>query len=259
MTVYFASAKFDPSTVKIGVTSNLNKRQGALSGGIPGGIVILATLPGGQDVEAFLHDKFEVHRLNGEWFTFSEEIKDFVRSVKNGKAGLIPFEDMNIHKSRKVGDYSAEAVNRAKEMAKAILMAEHRGPGDTIEAVFGRIEARTGLSAHALRRMRYREKSDIWAGEYLMIKDIYDALEMRGKVRRQVEQTKEQVKPERDLYAIFNIRPVYAAVRAKIETAAANMERRYEQQRDSAADTRLRRLADAVAGREEKTGERGQR
>lgn len=53
MTVYFVSPRLDPSTVKIGVTANLSKRQIALSGGVPGGITLLATLPGGQDVESF--------------------------------------------------------------------------------------------------------------------------------------------------------------------------------------------------------------
>lgn len=183
MTVYFAVARAKSDAVKIGVTTNISKREIALDGGVPGGVSILATLPGGMDVESYLHEKFAHHRLNGEWFAHSEEIKDFIVDVKNGKPGLVPFENVNQYKRVSVKQMAEEAVNSARSMMESILKAEHKGPGDTIDAAMSRIETRTGLSIFMMRRLRYRDKSDIWAGEYLTIKTVYDAMVASGTIK----------------------------------------------------------------------------
>lgn len=179
MTVYFALPKVDNGSVKIGVTTNIAKRTIALSGGIPGGVVMVATIAGGADVESFLHDKFASHRLNGEWFAHCDEIKDFIRDVQNGRPGLIPFENVEQGRSKSVTEFAADAVAQAREMATALLKEEFRGPGDTIESAMDRIERRTDLSIHMFRSLRHRVKHDIWAGEYLALKFHYDALMMR--------------------------------------------------------------------------------
>lgn len=250
MTVYFVSPRLDPSTVKIGVTRNLSKRQIALSGGVPGGVVVLATLPGGQDVEAFLHEKFAAHRLNGEWFSRSDEIRDFINDILNGKKGLIPFEDLNIHRQYRVSDMAAEAVADSKRMLLAILDHEYKGPGDTIEAAFARIEKRTGLSVYFMLRLRYRQKADIWAGEYLTLKAIYDALQARAS--RDMRPRAGQIDAPAALapsafYRIF-LSPA-ASIGRWLNDAADRAEQSYEKERALAADTGLARFADIVAGR----------
>lgn len=255
MTVYFVSPRVDPSTVKIGVTANLSKRQAALGGGVPGGVTVLATLPGGQDVESFLHEKFAAYRLNGEWFQRSDEVRDFINDVLNGKKGLIPFEDLNIHKHRRVEEIAAEAVAEAKRMLLVILDREYKGPGDTIEAAFGRIEKRTGLKVHFMLRLRYRPKADIWAGEYLTLKSIYDAQQARAprEMSPRVPARSDARPTPSAFYRVF-LSPT-ASIGQWLSTTADRMEQSYEEKRAVAANPSLVRLADIVAGRKEEGSE----
>lgn len=179
MTVYFAQARVDRTTVKIGFTSDLVNRQKNLSVSAPGGVAILATLPGGKETEEYLHEKFASQRLGGEWFRFDDEIQGFIRDILNGKAGLVPFRDEAQYMVRTTAEYGADAVASSREMAVAIINAEYIGAGDTTAAVRARIQRRTGLSADVLRRLFYRDMKDIRAGEYLHLKAVYDEMVVR--------------------------------------------------------------------------------
>ena len=41
-------------------------------------VELIATMEGGQELEMELHERFAVHRIKGEWFVFSDEIKAFL-------------------------------------------------------------------------------------------------------------------------------------------------------------------------------------
>lgn len=180
MTVYFAQARTDQATVKIGFTSDLAKRQQNMSVSTPGGVAILATLPGSRETESYLHDKFEDDRLNGEWFRYSEAIRDFIRDIQNGKAGLIPFKDEAIYKRHSPEEFSAEALERARQMAIDIVNAEHRGFRDTIAAAKHRIEQKYGFRASMLHRLLVRtDMKDVSGGVFLHLQDIHDRICLR--------------------------------------------------------------------------------
>jgi len=185
MTVYFAQARTDQTTVKIGFTSDIVRRKGNLSTSTPGGVAILATLPGNKETEEYLHEKFSDDRLGGEWFRFSDGIRDFVRDVQNGKQGLVPFRDTVVYMQRSTAEYASEAVESAQLMAKAIINAELRGLGDTAGAAMGRIQTRTGFRKSALFRLLYRPVTDIRAGEYLHLKAIYEQARVMPAEARQ--------------------------------------------------------------------------
>jgi hypothetical protein len=176
MTVYFAQARTDQSTVKIGFTSDLASRQKNLSVSTPGGVVILATLQGNKDTEEYLHEKFADDRLGGEWFRCSDPLRDFIRDVQNGKPGLIPFRDEAVYMRRGTAEYSEDAVVMAKRMATEIVNAELRGFRDTAEAARARIEQRFGLRSTMLRRLLYKEMNDVTAGVFLHLKEIHERL-----------------------------------------------------------------------------------
>lgn len=178
MTVYFAQTRIDATKVKIGFTSDLDARLSNLSVSVPGGVVILATLDGGKETEDFLHDKFAEHRIGGEWFEFAEPIRDFIRDLQNGKQGLIPFKDEASYMTRETAEYARDAVELAKQMADALLRAEFRGPGDTVDAAMFRVQQKTGLPSAMLHRLRYRTLRDIPAGVYLHIKAVYEQREV---------------------------------------------------------------------------------
>lgn len=176
MTVYFAQARVDLSTVKIGFTSDLAKRQQNMSVSTPGGMTILATLPGSRETEEYLHEMFAEDRLNGEWFRFSEPVRQFVLDIRNGKQGLIPFKDEAIYKRHSPEEFSAEALDRAKSMAADIINAEYRGFRDTIGAAKYRIEKKYGFRASMMHRLLYRELRDVTAGVFLHLQDIHEQI-----------------------------------------------------------------------------------
>lgn len=145
-----------------------------MSVSVPGGITIIATLRGGKETEDYLHEKFSQYRVGGEWFCFSEEIRQFVLDVQNNKPGLVPFVDEAKYMLRSKKEYGADAIEMAAQMADAILRKEYKGPGDTIEAAMFRLKRKHGIEENVFKRLRYRQKTDIWAGEYLHLKAVYE-------------------------------------------------------------------------------------
>lgn len=67
--VYMISC-FSGSYVKIGHSANPDNRHRDLQTGCPFPLEVLATVPGGSDLEGVLHLWFGDLRLNGEWFRF---------------------------------------------------------------------------------------------------------------------------------------------------------------------------------------------
>jgi hypothetical protein len=65
--VYFVQAG-ESGPVKIGVTGNIEDRVRTMQTGSPQPLRVLATFPGGFDLEARLHRMFAPHRVHGEWF-----------------------------------------------------------------------------------------------------------------------------------------------------------------------------------------------
>ncbi|WP_048574430.1 GIY-YIG nuclease family protein [Streptomyces leeuwenhoekii] len=74
------------NTVKIGRTTNLQKRVGDIQRMSPVRLTVLWTTPGGSELEAQLHRHFAKFRSHGEWFTFTasdpvQEIKSAVETA----------------------------------------------------------------------------------------------------------------------------------------------------------------------------------
>ena len=70
---------------------------------------------------------------------------------------------------------SVEYVTEAKGMAEFILQKVHRGPGDTVDAAIHRAERIYGIPASWMRRLRYREISDMPVSAYGAIVNAYRA------------------------------------------------------------------------------------
>jgi len=63
------------NSVKIGTSTNLRLRLTSLSL-LPKNIVLL--VPGGLETERLLHRKFKAQHIQGEWFTHSGELQEFL-------------------------------------------------------------------------------------------------------------------------------------------------------------------------------------
>lgn len=74
-------------TVKIGTTINKRQRFATM---LPPGAEIALEMPGSYSLEHRLHARFAAHRLEGEWFALSDEIKDFIRQNRASATATSP-------------------------------------------------------------------------------------------------------------------------------------------------------------------------
>jgi hypothetical protein len=57
------------AAVKIGVTKYPGKRLGDIQSGNPAKVHLVASVPGGRELERMLHRFLSRYRVNGEWFS----------------------------------------------------------------------------------------------------------------------------------------------------------------------------------------------
>jgi hypothetical protein len=67
--------------IKIGFTTNLERRLSALQTSCPAPLTIQATIPGTRLEEKRLHKRFAHLKLSGEWFRLSKTIINYIASV----------------------------------------------------------------------------------------------------------------------------------------------------------------------------------
>jgi hypothetical protein len=82
--VYFA---LSGTEVKIGISNNPRNRIRGMRTVRPD-IKLLADIPGDQETEAYLHQRFREFRITGEWFHYTKEIEDFVRGAHRTSSAL---------------------------------------------------------------------------------------------------------------------------------------------------------------------------
>ena len=75
--VYFIQAGVN-GAIKIGYTDNVGKRLKQIQTGNPHKLNLLKVVNGGFDVESSIHKLFSEYRLEGEWFTPSREIMEYI-------------------------------------------------------------------------------------------------------------------------------------------------------------------------------------
>lgn len=76
--VYFIKAA---TRVKIGVARDPTRRMEDLQVGCPWPMRLIGVQCGDALLERQLHMKFQAHRLDGEWFRLSREIRQYIREV----------------------------------------------------------------------------------------------------------------------------------------------------------------------------------
>lgn len=78
--VYFISCR-DLNVVKIGFGDKPWIRLGQLQTAFPFPLNLEKTIDGTFETEKGLHNKFHNYRKSGEWFEFSDEIKDYIKTI----------------------------------------------------------------------------------------------------------------------------------------------------------------------------------
>lgn len=72
--------------VKIGTCKNVKNRLAGLRTGVPGKARIYYVTPGGTGLERELHRKFAEDRVSGEWFQYSQAIRDWIKQDEERRA-----------------------------------------------------------------------------------------------------------------------------------------------------------------------------
>ena len=72
--VYFVGNLFCEDRIKIGFTTGLRKRWGALQNGFCYDLRLYGILIGDRKTESQIHRRWAKSRLRGEWFKYSEEM-----------------------------------------------------------------------------------------------------------------------------------------------------------------------------------------
>lgn len=109
--------------LKIGYSSQLEKRVYDIMQGIPGEVTFVGHMPGDREVEAHLHDAFSAHRFSGEWFRASPELEAFCSTVLIKDMPLVA-PAARVHGSR--SPEAAGALQDAKRRLRAY--AAHSWP-----------------------------------------------------------------------------------------------------------------------------------
>lgn len=78
--IYFARSV--NKHIKIGYSNNPEFRIDQLQTGCPTKLHLQATMSGCSKTESGLHELFSHLRVRGEWFRYDEELKWFIRTVK---------------------------------------------------------------------------------------------------------------------------------------------------------------------------------
>lgn len=78
--IYFVLCK-EAQSVKIGVTNDVKKRFDSLQTANPFKLELLKFVEGNRNQEQEIHQKFEHLRVNGEWFSYSEELSNFIDNL----------------------------------------------------------------------------------------------------------------------------------------------------------------------------------
>lgn len=99
------------NVVKIGRTTNLPKRLADIQRMSPVPLVVLWTCLGGHELETNLHRHFKAIRSHGEWFSFTEDPVDLIRSAVSARPWVTakpsratPAPARRIHPNRTVID-----------------------------------------------------------------------------------------------------------------------------------------------------------
>lgn len=84
--------------VKIGISKNPRRRLSGLRTGSSRLLRLFYVTPGDMELERELHRQFGADRVNGEWFIYSQQIRDWIQADEAGR------KDLEKHIAKSVDD-----------------------------------------------------------------------------------------------------------------------------------------------------------
>ena len=92
MTTYLYFFHAAPYRIKIGVSSNVNRRLRDVGLHLPEMPVLIGAVEGGYALEKHVHGLLGEHRLNGEWFDDCPKVRTVMTRLLEGGPGAINFK-----------------------------------------------------------------------------------------------------------------------------------------------------------------------
>lgn len=80
--VYFVEA-VGTNRIKIGITKNINSRLSSLECNSPYKLNLIYAFPGYISKEKEIHKRFEHLRIKGEWFKYTNEVKQYILNLSS--------------------------------------------------------------------------------------------------------------------------------------------------------------------------------
>ena len=73
--VYFIR---EQNKIKIGLSSDPEKRLKTFQTGTPNKLFLMHTIPGNRELEQYLHHLFQGYHLHNEWFSYTGSLREFI-------------------------------------------------------------------------------------------------------------------------------------------------------------------------------------
>ena len=110
--VYFVQEGSALRAVKIGVSGNMKVRLAMLQTNSPHDAILLATVPGDERLEEYLHDLFRESNIRGEWFAPTAKLFDYIEVLK--REGLVLSEEEQLFVQEAVESWAEPFAKRPK-------------------------------------------------------------------------------------------------------------------------------------------------
>lgn len=129
MSIYMAMDD-NTGTVKIGFSKNVDDRINQLQTGCSGNLRVLRVLDGDQSTERWLHKRFNLYRVRGEWFRFHDDMlsinpPDVFKKQTIKQESKWANQSAMLVNARKLGLLSDdETILLIKEYRRAIVLLE---------------------------------------------------------------------------------------------------------------------------------------
>jgi len=117
MAVYFIRAGED-GPVKIGYAKNVVRRMAMLQSANPANLTLIREVDGGRVLECWFHRLFADYRLDGEWFSFNEEM--LTRTASQPVFPVVASRRKRVEKPNKLSSYLAAQGLSVSEFASLV-------------------------------------------------------------------------------------------------------------------------------------------
>lgn len=136
--VYFVQGE-SGGPIKIGFTTNFDKRITMLQNGYPEKLTLLACTLGTEETEEAIHVELQKHRLRGEWFNPHDDVLAKIASIGGGHEVKLKGTTKKTCAVLKLKEIEAQREKglTAKEMGCLVFLIPYAQPR-TGKLVFGR-------------------------------------------------------------------------------------------------------------------------